>query len=147
MPQHRQCEQSDKYALCSLTCCGINHISHGDQLAACGTIKTCNFGNRARMDNAGGNGQNGQNGYLTAFPNPFTDFTTVRFKVPADQHASLKCMIFPEGQFWNCITTRLRGTRCYDLQLVGSNIAAGVYFLTLRTNAGESYTSKLTITK
>jgi hypothetical protein len=122
----------------------INHIAHGDQLAACGTIKTCNFNAiAARLYNPG----NGQSAYMTAFPNPFTDYTTVRFRVPTDQYANLKLYDISGRMMSQLYSDVAKGGKSVDITFDGSNIPAGIYFLILKTGTGETYVSKLTLTK
>jgi hypothetical protein len=123
----------------------ITHIAHGDQLAACGTIKTCNFNAiAARLYNPGGNGQSA---YMTAFPNPFADYTTVRFRVPTDQYANLKLYDISGRMIRQLYSDETKGGKSVDIPLDGSTIPAGIYFLILRTGTGETYVSKLTLTR
>jgi len=143
------CHNTGSVSNPTLTLCvalpgAINHIAHGDQLAACGTIKTCNFNAiAARLANPG----NGQSGYLTAFPNPFADYTTVRFKVPVDQHLTLKLTDISGKTILQLFNDDAKGRNTYDVKLDAGSLSSGVYFLILKTEAGESYTEKLIITK
>jgi len=129
--------------LCVALSGAINHIAHGDQLAACGTIKTCDFNAiAARLANP----NNGQ-GYLTAFPNPFSDNTTVRFSLPIDQHVNLKLTDVSGRLIQDLYSGSVRGGTSYDVPFNGGSIPAGIYFLTLKTENGESYVSKLIVTR
>jgi hypothetical protein len=133
--------------LCVSLASAKNHFAskHGDQLAACGTIKTCNFNAiAAKLPNPGGNGEGA---YLTAFPNPFSDYTTVRFRLPVDQHANLKLYDISGRVITQLYEGNALGGGSYDVHFDGGTIPAGIYFLILKTDAGETYVSKLMLTK
>jgi hypothetical protein len=132
--------QNPSNTLCVALSGAKSHIAHGDQLAACGTVKTCT--DMARIVHRSPQTE----GYLTAFPNPFGDYTTVRFSVPADQHASLKLYDIAGSTIAQLYDDDAKSVTNYDVRLVVSGITAGVYLLILRTNAGESYSLKLVIT-
>jgi hypothetical protein len=124
-----------------------NHFAsnHGDQLAACGTNKACDFPpSLARMV---GNAELREDAFLTAFPNPMSDYTTVRFKLPLDEHASLKLYDMSGRVMASLFNEDARGKRVYDLRLNGSRLASGIYFLVLKTDSGQSFNTRLTITK
>jgi hypothetical protein len=131
--------------LCVALPAAVNHIAHGDQLAACGTIKTCTFnGTTARSFNGSGNGQDA---YLFAVPNPMTDYTSVRFRV-GESSATVLIVYDVSGR----PVTRLfdgpanAGTE-YSLTFDATQIPAGIYLMVLKTGHGESFAGKLTIVK
>ena len=124
-----------------------NHFltDHGDQLAACGTNKACDF--PPSFARTMGNAEWREEAFLTAFPNPLTDYTTVRFKVPIDEHASLKLFDMSGRAVALLFNEDARGKHIYDMQLDATHLASGMYFLVLKTETGQSFTTKLTITR
>jgi hypothetical protein len=131
--------------LCVALPAAIIHISHGDQLAACGTIKTCTFGgNFARTRPLTGEMSDVE---LTAYPNPFADYTTIRFMIPAEQKAILGLYDVSGRKVATIFDGTARANMAYEERLEGSSLPAGMYFLTLKLESGEIYTGKLVITR
>jgi hypothetical protein len=119
----------------------VNHIAHGDQLAACGTIKTCPPSIKMIINGSI------QEGYLTAKPNPFTDFTTVNFRISLDEHVSLGLYDISGRLIRTLFNDEAKGKNEYTVKLDGSNLSGGMYFLTLKAESGEAYSTKLIITR
>jgi hypothetical protein len=119
----------------------VNHIAHGDQLAACGTIKTCPPSIKMIINGSI------QEGYLTAKPNPFTDFTTVNFRISLDEHVSLGLYDISGRLIRTLFNDEAKGKNEYTVKLDGSNLSSGMYFLTLKAESGEAYSTKLIITR
>jgi Zn-dependent metalloprotease len=121
------------------------HLAHGDQLAACGTNKICTFGagGFARINLLGAEGEV----ELAAFPNPLSDFTTVRFIVPSEQHVQLGLYDMSGRLISNIYNGMAKADLIYENRVDASSLAAGMYFLNLKLENGKSYTGKLVITK
>ena len=123
-----------------------NHLqNHGDQLAACGTVKTCLDG--AKMAYSGNTGVDHEPSYLTAFPNPFADYTTVRFMVAEGGVANVKVYDITGREISMLFSQEVAAGTVYDLKLDGTRYPSGVYFIILKTDTGAMLTSKVVLTK
>ena len=131
--------------LCVALPAAIIHIAHGDQLAACGTLKTCTFGGlTAKMISTTGAFKEVE---LTAFPNPFADYTTIRFVIPTDQKAILGVYDVSGRKVATVFDGIAKANVVYEDRLLGSSLPAGMYFMTLKLESGETYTGKLVVTR
>jgi Zn-dependent metalloprotease len=130
-----------------------NHFisNHGDQLAACGIDKSCPpLGARGVAANYGGNtnaATSSMGTYLTAFPNPFSENTIIRFKLPADQHANIRLYDISGRMVMQLYDGAAKGNADTDVLFNAQNIAAGMYFVRLRTGDGEMIELKLILNK
>lgn len=127
--------------LCVALSGAVNHIAHGDQLAACGTIKTCTSARIYAISSEG------PEGYLDAYPNPFADYTTIRFMLPADEYVNLKLVDFSGRLVRSLFNDGVKKNNDNYLQLDGGSLAPGMYFLIMKTESGDSYTSKIILTR
>jgi hypothetical protein len=119
----------------------------GDQLAACGTIKTCTFPIVLRPDNSQEEAINRDEVYLRAFPNPFSDYTTVRFKLPEDGRVMVKVFDISGREMTSLFAGETIAGNIYDVTFDGSLLSNGMYFLTLKTESGASYVRNLVLTR
>jgi hypothetical protein len=127
--------------LCVALPAAVNHIAHGDQLAACGTIKTCPPTGRIVFSGPM------QEGYLMAVPNPFADLTTVTFRVAMDEHVNLGLYDISGRLLSTVFNESAKGKNEYKINLDGSSLPGGMYYLILKAESGEAYTLKLTISR
>jgi Zn-dependent metalloprotease len=124
----------------------VHLATHGCQLAACGTNKVCTFGGGGFARITPNSGMMGDV-QLTAFPNPLSDNTTIRFMIPKGQNANLGLYDI-SGRLVNTLFNGpAKADVVYEQRLDGTSIPAGIYFLTLKLGDGTSYSGKLVITR
>jgi Zn-dependent metalloprotease len=139
--------------LCVALPAAINHIQHGDELAACGTVKICNDG--PSVVRAGGPGRNlllesssGRAGlYMQAIPNPFSASTVINFMIKEEDVASLVLYDISGKQIKVLYNGKIEANKLYQSTLSGTSLSSGMYFIKLITKRGNNYIGKLVLTK
>ena len=145
---HLNSGSSNPLTLCVSLNDATNHLlTHGDQLAECGIDKTCVYPAAPKNYSPSASYINEADGYLTAFPNPFSDVTTVRFSLPENTIASVKVMDISGRIVAVLFDDATVANNVYDLNFRGDQYPAAMYFLVLRTEAGKTYMNKLFLTK
>jgi hypothetical protein len=130
----------------------INHIAHGDELAACGTVKTCNDG--PAVVRAGGPGKELLEGsagrvglYMQAIPNPFSASTTINFMVREEDVASLALYDISGKRLMILYSGKIEANKLYQSSVSGTTLSSGMYILKLVTRRGNNYVGKLIVAK
>ncbi|MCD6064198.1 MAG: hypothetical protein K0R82_2109, partial [Flavipsychrobacter sp.] len=123
-----------------------NHLAtHDDQLAACGTDKSCTFDAPKFASNVKNQAETVP-AYLDAYPNPFTDYTTVRFKLSGSQNVQVKVYDVSGKEVTTLFDGAYKAGSIQEVGFKGTDYPAGVYFLTLTGDNGDDMTKKLVIT-
>lgn len=113
------------------------HLSHGDVLGEC----TCKTG--GDIDDA----DNTTAEQLSAFPNPFTQTTTLRFVLLEDSHARLSVFDIAGKEIATLFDGNAKKGLPHEVNFDGSKVASGLYFCTLKTTSGETFTKPLVLTR
>jgi len=127
-----------------------NHFRYhpGEQLGTCGIAKGCGWNVKGlRLSASGFEEIPGEPGYLTVFPNPFENTTTVRFILPEDDFANVKVFDVAGREIENLFDGVANAGNTYELTFSGSRLANGVYFLILKTQSGLRQTKKMILNK
>ncbi len=139
--------------LCVALPAAINHISHGDELAACGTVKICNDG--PSVVRSGGPGKELLSEafavkpglYMQAIPNPFSGSTTINFMIYQEDIASLALFDISGKRLMTLYNGKIEANKLYQTTLSGSSLTSGMYILKLTTRRGNNYVGKLIVAK
>jgi hypothetical protein len=141
---------------CNTLCIDINgaknhFIQHPtDQLAACGTVKTCNDGG---LRITRGTTEKAtlvmlqESLQVKTFPNPFTVTTTVRITNNVDDVAQVSVCDISGKEIFKLYNGKIEANKEYNLRLDGRLLTSGIYLLTVKTEHGSKYTGKLVIAK
>ncbi|MES2621637.1 MAG: M4 family metallopeptidase [Bacteroidota bacterium] len=124
----------------------------GDQLAACGTLKVCSFsGPSAKTDEDIYNEieQSISEGipYLGAFPNPFTENTTIRFTLPTDEYVTLQVFDVSGKLITRLYEGALRAGDQREVTFDGSLYTNGIYLLSMNTGKGERVMKRIVLAR
>jgi hypothetical protein len=139
--------------LCVALPAAKNHIAqHGDQLAACGTVKICNDGGIALRTGAQGDQMlydepADENVAIEAHPNPFSSVTTIRFKIYQKDFVVLKLVDVSGKEMKFVYNGIVEANKWYEAKVNGSNYSSGMYFLQLSTRNGNNGMQKLLLMK
>jgi hypothetical protein len=108
----------------------------GDYLGPCAT----------RLDNEEIVNEEGME-YLGAFPNPFSNSTTIQFTLPENDFASMKVFDVTGRVIENLYDRATAAGEIYSVEFDGSRFNNGIYFLVLNSRNGVSQTRKLIISR
>lgn len=130
----------------SLAAAQAHFLHHsGDQLAACGTVKVCEFA--APVPKINGGPEDAEVSFLEVYPNPFSDLATVRFRVRGDGAANIRVMDITGKQLLQLYEGDIYGGNMYELNFDGSVYAEGMYFISMQTSSGERIMKKIIMNK
>ncbi|HLG33900.1 MAG TPA: T9SS type A sorting domain-containing protein [Bacteroidia bacterium] len=117
----------------------------GETLAACGTIKVCSFVTERLETNFDAITDGVE--YLGAFPNPFSNTTTIRFMLPENDFATVKVIDVAGREIEKLFDGATEAGDVYDVTFDGSKFTNGIYFLVMQTRSGVLQTRKLILDK
>ena len=121
-----------------------DHLAHGDMLAACGTDHGCppveNF-----MVNAFEQSSSGME--LIAYPNPFTNGTTIEFSTGISGMATMKLVDAYGRIAATLFSEAAEGDLTYQLEIDGKDLVPGMYFCLLQQSDGTIKVIKLIYSK
>lgn len=120
-----------------------NHLAHGDRLGACGINRNCTFGTSARADEIEFDG----NALVEAFPNPFTNSTTIRFVLPTDSRGVLNVYDVAGREIQTLFNGDIQSGNIYEVTFDASTLSDGLYIYRLITTDGNVFNGKLILTK
>ena len=83
---------------------------------------------------------------MAAYPNPFNDYTTIRFRASTDGKAKLAIYNIAGQEVESLFEGNTESGSEYTFQFNGSNHPAGTYFYRLETN-DKVFVNKLMLTK
>jgi hypothetical protein len=83
---------------------------------------------------------------LSAFPNPFSEATTIRFRMPEDGNAKLAVYSITGQMIKTLHDGEVKGGKDYKYEFKGNTLAYGMYFYRLET-PDKTITNKLVLTK
>jgi Zn-dependent metalloprotease len=146
---HQNSGSSNPLTVCTSVPDAKDHfINHpGDQLAACGTVKVCEFPAAKIAFDPGMGETTSDKTYFTSFPNPFNQFATVRFRLPADQQINIRVYDLLGRNISLLFDGTAAAGRTYDIPFDGTSLPAGVYSVIMRTGTSEYYTTKMILNK
>jgi hypothetical protein len=84
---------------------------------------------------------------LSAFPNPFSESTTIRFRMPESSNVKLAVYSITGQEVASLYKGEVKGGKDYKFEFKAANHAYGMYFYRLETSDGKVYTNKLVLTK
>ena len=84
---------------------------------------------------------------MTAFPNPFTDVTTLRFSLGEAQGAVLKVFSITGVEIATLFEGQAEGGMEYNFEFRPEAVSSGMYFAKLVTSTGEVKYEKLIMQK
>lgn len=124
-------------------CVGLNavasHLAHGDMLAACGTDHSC----PPAMAKTDLFRSSDNSGYLSAYPNPFSESTTIAFSPSSNGEVSLQLF----DNLGRLVKELYNGDAEYGMEyqftLDGATLSSGVHICVLRLDDGTQITKKL----
>ena len=136
--------------LCIAASAVASHVpAHGgDYLGACGAASPCNpakdaGGKPTEETAAESNGEP----VLSAFPNPFSSMTTVRFNTPQDGAVELRVYSMTGEEVAVLFDGMAEAGRNYEVEWKPQGVAQGIYFAKLITAKGEVMTKKLVLNR
>jgi Zn-dependent metalloprotease len=139
--------------LCVALPAAIDHIKNhpGDELAACGTVKTCSD---APVTRSGGPGRELMTEgvirpglYMQAIPNPFSGTTTINYMIEQDDVANLALFDMSGKRLMILYNGKIEANRLYQSSVSASTLSSGMYILKLTTRNGNNYVGKLIVAK
>jgi len=123
----------------------------GEQLGSCGTVKTCSkAGPRAKTDETSDYVEQvlfEGSTYLAAFPNPFSDNTTIRFILPEDNYAKVRVYDISGKVVAELYEGEAIAGNIYEVNFDASRYTNGIYFLALNNKQGERLVKKLVLAR
>lgn len=153
----------DKVEICHVTgnptnpfrtvCVGLNaarnHFNNhsGDQLAACGTNKICEWNTDSRVANLNDRMTMEGDMHLSAQPNPFSSMTSVHFMIHQDEYVQVQLLDVTGRVLMTLFEGRAEKDKHYDLTLDGTPFTNGIYFLVMKDEQEGVQTTKLIIQK
>jgi hypothetical protein len=84
---------------------------------------------------------------LSAFPNPFSQATTIRFRMPESSNVKLGVYNITGQEIASLYKGEVTGGKEYKFEFKAANHPYGMYFYRLETADGQVYTNKLVLTK
>jgi hypothetical protein len=123
------------------------HLAHGDNIGQCPEGKNSeeeapapeNFGNATATINP--------DSKLEAFPNPFSDKTTVRFTFGEEQQEATLAIYDIKGVMLGTLYQgHIMANTTYQYEVDGSKLASGIYMVRLTTGEKVQYV-RLVVTK
>ena len=96
---------------------------------------------------AGASSGNAETARMTAFPNPFTDVTTLRFSLGEAQGAVLKVFSITGVEIATLFEGQAEGGMEYNFEFRPEAVSSGMYFAKLVTSTGEVKYEKLIMQK
>ncbi len=131
-----------------------NHVGvhSGDHLGACNLSTPCGVlktGGEPSLSDAtsGGAADDHAAAELTAFPNPFSSLTTVRFSTPQDGAAALRVYSLTGEEVAVLFDGIAEANRAYEVEWKPQGVAQGIYFAKLTTSQGTVTTKKLVLNR
>ncbi len=122
-----------------------NHV--GDQLAACGTSKVCEWPDDSRFISNNGTVVYEEDLHLNVHPNPFSSETNVQFMTHHEEHVTLQVVDVTGRVLMTIFDATAERDRQYDIKLDGNKLISGVYFLVMKNESESMQTTKLVIQK
>jgi hypothetical protein len=117
------------------------HLAHGDVLGACRNSTSCITG---RPND--GSGDMDASSYLTAYPNPFNEKTTIAFSVPKDGRAVIRIYDAVGKEIGVLFDGMAKSGEMYKVDFDGSKYAEGMYFYSI-TSDEMNQTKKMQLIK
>jgi Zn-dependent metalloprotease len=135
--------------LCVSLVSAVNHIGlhPGEQLAACGTDKSCEFNEVIKLSEQDMASLAEGESFLNAYPNPFTGNATVQFMVPDEQMAQIKLVDYTGREVLNLFEGITDPGYVYEVTLSADNLKDGIYLLVLQTADGIIQTHRVAMTE
>jgi hypothetical protein len=84
---------------------------------------------------------------LSAFPNPFNEATTIRFRLPESSNVKLAIYTITGQEVAKLYEGTAAAGKDYKFEFKAANHPYGMYFYRLELNGGKTYTNKLVLTK
>ena len=124
------------------------HFQHhaGEKLGACGMNKSCLFP-QERLDYSWDESMIADDIFLGAFPNPFTNSTTIRFMLSEKDFVNVKVFDVAGRVVGNLYDGATEAGEIYSVEFDGSKFSNGMYFLMLNSSSGMMQTRKLILDK
>jgi len=118
------------------------HLAHGDVIGTCRTSTWCLVSHK----NDEGGEDIATSSYLTAYPNPFTDKTTIAFSVPKDGRAVIKIYDALGKEIGILFDSMAKSGEIYKVDFDGARFAEGMYFYSI-TSDDMNQTKKMQLIK
>jgi hypothetical protein len=125
------------------------HLQHGDHLGSCGSDVPC----AAPLKSDGGAEAGAAHdhdhgmGEMEAYPNPFSDVTTVRFMLPEGGEARLEVYSLTGERVAVLFEGMVEAGLDYEVEWKPEQVSQGIYFARLTTSHGEVVTKKLVLNR
>jgi hypothetical protein len=84
---------------------------------------------------------------LSAFPNPFNEATTIRFRLPESSNVKLAIYTITGQEVTKLYEGPAAAGKDYKFEFKAANHPYGMYFYRLEVNGNKTYTNKLVLTK
>lgn len=124
-------------------------LVHGDQLATCGTDKSCDFVSEGAKWGINGTYQDQvELGFVAnIFPNPFESNTTVKFMNSEDDIIDLRIIDMTGKTVIKLFQGRINAGQHYTFKIEGNELSSGLYLCVYNLQRGESRIDKLIMTR
>ena len=131
----------NKQTLCVALNSVEEHLSHGDSLAACGTVRECTD----LLPKAAPAGSNVAEASLKlqANPNPFSSITTLTFSAEKEGQATLRLVDAYGATLETLFSRAVYSNAPYTVELNGDKYPPGLYFCVLQQSDGNMKVIKL----
>jgi hypothetical protein len=121
------------------------HLAHGDVLGSCRNSTWCFSSSGRPVDPPSGGDMNSAS-YMTAYPNPFSDKTTIAFSVPKDGRAVIRVFDALGKQIGVLFDGMAKSGELYKVDFDGARYEEGMYFYSI-TSEEMNQTKKLQLIK
>jgi hypothetical protein len=119
------------------------HLAHGDVLGACRNSTWC-FSSGGRPVEQGNGEDASTASYLIAYPNPFSDKTTIAFSVPKDGRAVIRVFDALGKQIGVLFDGMAKSGELYKVDFDGARYDEGMYFYSI-TSEEMNQTKRLNL--
>jgi len=136
---------SNEHTICVSVNAVASHLAHGDMLAACGTDHSCEDDSRS-MPISLVDGQEYET-KLSAYPNPFSESTTIEFSSGIEGEINLHLMDYTGRVIKLLFSGNVEMGSEYKIQVNASDLSSGLNFCVLRHSDGTVIIRKLVLNK
>ena len=133
---------------------GLNNNGNGNgvnwTLGPCGTTVHDDCSNRlapSKIGNEAAGNDVAKEGMLEAYPNPFSQATTIRFNPAASGQVSLKVFDVTGIQVADLFNEDVTAGEVYEVEFSANDLAKGIYYAKLYDQSGNVQVTKLAVVK
>ncbi|MCB0395736.1 MAG: HYR domain-containing protein [Flavobacteriales bacterium] len=123
-----------------------DHLAHGDALGYCDDVSSCDYINEKQTNmNIWQGLEAGAD--VVAFPNPFSQSTTIRFNVHSNDHVQIAVYNMNGQQIEVLFNQDVQGGFVYQATFDGQQLPEGMYFYQMTSENGINMNGKLILNR